>query len=206
MKNQIEYTDGYTPSIGQNIESYFAFGDGHSYGAEFFINKKIGKLTGWVGYTWSKTFRLFDEINNGETFPTKFDRRHDLSVVLGYEIGRRIRLGTCFVYGSGNALTLPSSRYFIEQTVVNEYGPRNGFRLSDYHRLDISMTIFGNPEKKRKIESNWVFAVYNVYNRRNPYFLYFSNEGNIFEGNLEIKAKQVSLFPIIPSITWNFKF
>ena len=123
-----------------------------------------------------------------------------------YDLSKRIRLGATFVFGTGNATTLPISRYFIEQTVINEYGPRNSFRMDDYHRLDLSCTIYSKVKENKKFDSHWVISLYNVYNRMNPYFLYFDNEGDILEGNLEIKAKQVSLFPIIPSVSWNFNF
>ncbi len=206
MQNQIEYADGYYPQLEQNIESFFVFGVGNSYGAEFFLKKRQGDFNGWIGYTWSKTFRTFDAINGGESFPTKFDRRHDLSVVLLYELSRRIRLGATFVYGTGNAMTLPVSRYFVEASVINEYGPRNGFRMEPYHRLDLSCTILPKFKQDRRYSGEWVISVYNVYNRMNPYFIYFENEGDILDGDLEIKAKQVSLFPIIPSIAWNFNF
>ncbi|MEM9023946.1 MAG: TonB-dependent receptor, partial [Bacteroidota bacterium] len=206
MNNLVEFQEGALPSdnVAENPDNNLTFGDGYSYGAEFFVKKRLGKLTGWIGYTWSKTEREFDEINGGEIFPARYDRRHDLSTVATYKLNDRWTVAGTFVYGTGQAITLPVARYVVEGEIVNEYGPRNGFRLGAYHRLDFSATLHG--KKRKRFESSWTFAVYNVYNRANPYFIYFDNEGNLEDGTLEITAKQVSLFPILPSVTWNFKF
>lgn len=206
MENQVEYKEGALPedNVNDNADNSFTFGNGESYGAEFFVKKRTGKLTGWVGYTLSWTTRTFPQINNGETFYAKYDRRHDGSIVLTYELNKRWVFSSVFVYGTGNAITLPVSRYIFEGQVVNEYGARNSFRMAPYHRMDVSATWYCKPRKR--FESSWNFAVYNVYNRHNPYFIYFDNEGDLQSGTLEITAKQVSLFPIIPSVTWNFKF
>ena len=112
------------------------------------------------------------------------------------------------MYATGNTLTLPVQRYFLEGVVTDVYGSRNGYRLIPYHRADLSATFFPkkNDDPGRKVERRWVFSVYNVYNRANPYFLFFDNEGDLLEGTLDIQAKQVSLFPILPSISWNFAF
>jgi hypothetical protein len=168
-------------------------------------------LTGWVGYTWSKTERQFDDLNQGLVFPSKYDRRHDISVVLDWKISAKWRLSGAFVYATGNSLTLPVQRYLFEGRITDVYGSRNGYRMAPYHRADISATL--TPDKKRNQNetktdrvSTWNFGVYNAYNRMNPYFIYFSNEGDLNSGTLDLKANQVSLFPIIPSVTWNFNF
>ncbi len=206
MENQIEYKDGALPkdNAGNNVDNAFTFGKGWSYGAELFFKKKFGKINGWVGYTLSWTKRQFDELNNGEVFFAKYDRRHDVSVVFTYDISKRLTLGATWVYASGNAITLPVSRYIIQGQVVSEYGDRNWFRMDAYHRMDLSLTLKGKENKKFK--SSWNFSVYNVYNRQNPYFIYFANEGDATAGTLNVQAKQVSLFGIIPSIAWNFSF
>ncbi len=206
MKNLVEYKEGAMPeeSVNDNPDNLFTFGDGYSYGVELFIKKKIGRFNGWIGYTLSKTMRIFEDINNGDPFPAKYDRKHDLSTIATYDLNKRWSFSAIFVFATGNSVTLPLSRYIIEGNIVNEYGPRNSFRMKPYHRLDVSVTLKGKETKK--FSSSWNFAVYNVYNRANPYFYYFDNEGNIQDGNLKITAKQVSLFPILPSITWNFKF
>ena len=206
MDHMIAYKDGAQPddNMQDNPDNNFTFGQGKSYGIEFFINKKLGKFTGWIGYTWSVTNRQFDEINKGEWYPAKYDRRHDLSIVSSYHLNKRWSFSATFVYATGNAMTMPISRYFIGGKMITEYGARNSYRMNPYHRLDISVTLKGKQNKRFK--SYWNFSVYNVYNRQNPYFIYFGQEGSLYDGNLKITPYQVSLFPVIPSISWNFEF
>jgi len=214
LKNLVEYAENTLPTdnIGTNTDNNLVFGDGVSYGIEFFLKKRRGPLNGWVGYTWSKTERLFDDLNNGEVFPAKFDRRHDLSVVLDYTLNKKWRLAGVFVYATGNSISLPIQRYMIEGRITDLYGSRNGYRMANYHRADISATLTPDRSKKREkrkrnlSENSWVFSIYNLYNRANPYFLFFDTGGSLADGSLEVNAKQVSLFPILPSFTWNFKF
>ncbi len=205
MQNQIEYREGYTPSL-KDPEEEFVFGKGWSYGSEFFINKTRGKLTGWVGYTLSWTKRRFDDLNNGETYFAKFDRRHDLSVVTMYELNKKWKFSAVFVYGTGNATTLPERFYVVEGVLSQEYSKINQYRLPAYHRMDLSATLTPKKKKANKFEQSWVFSLYNAYSRLNPYFIYYDQEGNLLDGTLKITARQVSLFPIIPAVTWNFKF
>ncbi|TAL56952.1 MAG: TonB-dependent receptor [Bacteroidetes bacterium] len=222
-------------NVKDNVDNAFTFGKGWSYGAELFLKKRTGRFTGWIGYTLAWTHRQFDSINLGKKFPPKYDRRHDVSVALTFDYTRQWTFGSVFVFATGNAATLPVSWYFIEGQMIPEYGERNSFRMAPYHRMDVSITYTPERrraiarqkarwEKKmkkkniditeqevprtglRKVESSWVLSVYNVYNRKNPYFIYFENEGNILDGTLKVNAKQVSLFPVLPSITWNFKF
>jgi hypothetical protein len=221
MYNLIEYAEGVQPQDNgnTNYDANLVFGDGYSYGAELFIKKRTGRLNGWVGYTWSKTMRIFPDINNGEEFPSRWDRRHDLSVVLGYDLSKRWQFGAVFVYATGQAVTLPVNRYWIEGRLVSEFTERNGYRMAPYHRLDLSATLNNRNTKQvkdpvtgeltevpRKWRSSWTFSVYNVYNRMNPYFIYFDNEGIPSQGTFQVVAKQVSLFSILPSVTWNFSF
>ena len=205
MQNQIEYREGYTPSLS-DPEDEFVFGKGWSYGSELFINKVRGRLTGWVGYTLSWTFRKFPQINEGKTYPTKYDRRHDLSVVGTYEVNKKWKLSSIFVYGTGNATTVPERFYFINGVLTQENSRINAYRLASYHRLDISAILTPTHKKKRKYTDSWVFSIYNVYSRLNPYFIYFDQNGSAASGDLKVEARQVSLFPIIPSVTWNVKF
>ncbi len=221
MRNLIEYAEGVQPQDNgnTNYDANLVFGDGYSYGAELFIKKRTGRLNGWVGYTWSKTMRIFPDINGGKEFPSRWDRRHDLSVVLGYDLNKRWQFGAVFVYATGQAVTLPVNRYWIEGQLVSEYTQRNGYRMAPYHRLDLSATLNNRDTKEvkdpvtgevkevpRKWHSSWTFSVYNVYNRMNPYFIYFDSEGVASQGTFRVVAKQVSLFSILPSVTWNFRF
>ena len=220
LKNLIEYKEGALPNdnVNDNTDNLLVFGTGWSYGTEFFIKKKKGKFTGWIGYTWSKTERKFPDLNNGVPFPAKYDRRHDLSVILSYKLNERWVFSSAFIYATGNTLTLPSSWYVQDQDLLFNYGPRNSTRMAPYHRLDLSATWYSKAYKeqknletgetikvKKKVRSNWAFSIYNVYNRANPYFLYVDNYGEFFDGNFDISIKQVTLFPIIPSVTWNFE-
>ena len=206
LKNQIEYQDGYTPATLEDTENFFTFGKGWSYGTELFINKTRGRLTGWIGYTLSWTFRKFPELNFGEKYYAKYDRRHDLSIVGIYELSKKWKLSGTFVFGSGNATTLPQRFYIYQSVLTQEYSRINEYRLPAYSRLDLGATYTPDKHPKRKLKSEWVFSVYNAYNRKNPYFIYFDQTGSPYNGTLNVQAKQVSIFPIIPSVTWNFKF
>lgn len=207
MENQIEYEEGYTPNTLKDNEESFTFGKGWSYGAEFFVNKTKGRLTGWIGYTLSWTWRKFPELNDGNQYPAKYDRRNDMSIVAMYQLNKRWKLSGSFVYGSGNASSLPVRFYFVNGVLTQQYSRINEYRLPAYHRLDFSAVY--SPKKnetRRKWQTEWVFSVYNLYSRQNPYFIYFDQEGSLNDNNLSIQAKQVSIFPIIPAVTFNFKF
>ena len=223
LNNLIEYKENSFPedNLRNNVDNQLTFGDGYSYGAEFFFKKRMGDFNGWVGYTWSKTMRQFDEIDNGAEFPAKYDRRNDLSLVLQYQLNERVNIGGVFVYATGNSLSLPERRWFSleENRIITVWSKRNAYRLDAYHRADISVTIDAKPfkkfinretneveQKRKKVTSSWNISVYNLYNRANPYFIFFDYAGDPSQGSVEFGANQVSLFPILPSITWNFKF
>jgi hypothetical protein len=221
MNNLIEYKEGALPgdNVNDNTDNLLVFGKGWSYGVELFVKRSFGKLTGWIGYTWSKTERKFEDLNEGNPFPAKYDRRHDLSVVATYKLSERWTFGSSFIYASGNTLTLPTSWYVQEQNLLFNYGARNSTRMAPYHRLDLSATWYDKPTKtkidpitgikmeiKKRFRHNWAFSIYNVYNRANPFFLYVDNDGNFLNGDFKLTVKQVTLFPVIPSVTWNFEF
>lgn len=206
MQNQIEYREGYTPNTLTDTEDDFTFGKGWSYGSEFFVNKLKGRLTGWIGYTLSWTWRKFPALNSGEKYPAKYDRRNDMSVVAMYDLSKKWKLSGTFVYGTGNAVTLPESFYIVGGVLTQEYSRINQYRLPAYHRIDLSAIYTPSKNANRKLKTEWVFSIYNVYSRKNPYFIYFDQTGSPYDGTLQVQAKQVSLFPIIPAVTWNFKF
>lgn len=221
FRNLIEYAEGADPAnnANTNYDAQLVFGNGYSYGAEFFLKKRTGRVNGWAGYTWSRTMRQFPDINEGREFPSRWDRRHDLSVVVSYEHNPRWTFGATFVYATGQAVTLPVNRYFIEGRVVSEFTDRNAYRMAPFHRLDLAATLHNRSvrtsrdpvtgevnEVQRRWKSNWTFAVYNAYNRANPFFIYFDATGNPGAGTFQVVAKQVSLFSILPSVTWNFEF
>jgi len=209
MRNQIDYRETYVNDIAADLEQEFVFGTGRAYGAEWLIQKNRGNLTGWLGYTLSNTDRTFAAINNGAPFPARNDRRHDLSLVLNYGLNQKWEFSTTFIFGSGQAFTPVERLYFIDQLLVQEYGQRNSARLKDYHRLDLAVTYTPRPAAamNKKYQSTWTFSVYNVYNRQNPFFIYYTLENNAGSAGLaKATAYQVSLFPVIPSLTWNFSW
>ena len=172
---------------------------------ELFLKKNTGKLTGWVGYTLSRSIRQFESINLGREYPYKFDRPHDLSVVSSYKLNEGTTFSLTWVYGSGNTITLPKEQYLLvsngDVQQYYEYGERNSYRMQAYHRLDFGVNFV---KQKQWGERTWSVSIYNVYNRRNPFFIYFED---FIDNNVEyIEAKQVSLFPIIPTVRYGFKF
>lgn len=206
MENQIEYREGYIPNTLHDTEDDFTFGRGWSYGSELFINKVKGRFTGWIGYTLSWTWRKFPALNEGEKYPAKYDRRNDMSIVAMYELSKKWKLSGTFVFGTGNAATLPQRFYIIGGVLTQEYSRINQYRLPSYHRMDLSAILTPKKNEGRTWKTEWVFSLYNAYSRQNPYFIYYDQTGNPYDGSLKVQAKQVSLFPVIPAVTWNFKF
>lgn len=205
MNNTVELRNGADIQFNEAIESQVVAGIGRSYGIELFARKQNGQTTGWISYALSKSERKANFINNGDWFNFRFDRRHYLTVVVNHDLSKRISLGANFVYATGEAYTEASQRYQILGSSQPSifYGARNGARLPDYHRMDVSVTI---NRKKRpgvnyKNESNWVFSIYNVYGRKNAYTLSYENDQS---GNPIIQKWY--LFTFVPSVTYNFKF
>lgn len=201
LKNQIDYKNGADIILNDKVESQLVFGDGRSYGIELFLKKTYGQFIGWIGYTWSKTERQFEEINEGEWFPARHDRTHDVSMVGIYNLNERWNVSATWVYNTGDAVTYPAGKYEIDGKMVAYYTDRNSSRMPDYHRLDLSATYVA--KKTEKYESSWNFSVYNAYARHNAYSINFEEDENN-PGNT--KAVKTYLFSIVPSITWNFKF
>ncbi|MDF9796020.1 hypothetical protein OKW21_001283 [Catalinimonas alkaloidigena] len=206
MENQLEYQNGVLLGKGQyqNFDDKFYSGQGDSYGLEWMIKKEKGGMKGWLAYTLSRTSRTFKDINQGLSFPAKYDRLHNLSLLVNYRKHPKWHFSGVFTLASGNTMTLPVARYIMQGNIVNEYAGRNNFRLPSYHRLDLSATYY--PVPKGRIKSYWVFSLYNVYSRMNPYYIYFQAEGSLRDYSLEINARQVSLFPVIPSVSYHISF
>jgi hypothetical protein len=182
---------------------------------EILLKKRRGQFTGWVSYTLSKTERQFDEINNGAWYAARQDRTHDVSIVGMYNITERITASATWVYFTGNAVTFPSGKYVVDGQVVPYYTERNGYRMPDYHRLDLGVTLNNKKTKTvidpesgeekevpKRFESSWNFSVYNAYARQNAFSIDFRE--NAETGQTE--AVQIALFKAVPSITFNFKF
>ncbi len=213
LRNQIEFKPGARLLLNQNIEGEMIFGEGKAYGIEFFFQKKTGRLNGWIGYTLSRSERTFPDMNEGKAFPYRYDRTHDISVVANYQLSKKWHASAVFVYGTGNALTMPTGRFVYSIgydgrknqpvfTNINQYDKINDYRMPAYHRMDLAFTYTRKPDNHRRYKSSWVFGLYNLYNRENPYFIYIDAD----EEDRTIKGKKVFLFPVIPGITWNFKF
>jgi len=219
MNNVLSYREGATFLTDnlQNWEDKVTQGEGEAYGAEVFFQKKKGKLTGWIGYTLSWTNRQFEDINQGEKFPFRYDRRHDASIVISYDIKENIKLSANWIYGTGNAVTLPQYQYPSFNSVQTGFansaryqsdgGDKNAFRMSASHRLDWSISFI---KKKKKYTRTWVLGVYNSYYRKNPFYLSLDTEivrdntGNIISEKSIITEK--TLLPIIPSVSYQISF
>lgn len=201
MQNQIDYRDAAELLGNANVESELLYGTGRAYGLELFFKKKFGKLNGWVGYTLSKTERKFAELNNGNYFPARQDRTHDVSFVGIYNLNKRWTFSSSLIYSTGNAVTYPAGKYIVGGQTVYYYTQRNAGRMPYNMRLDLSATLEG--KNKGKFQSSWNFGVYNALGRKNPYSIEFINDPN---DPGKTVAEQTSLFGMIPSVTWNFKF
>ncbi len=211
--NQIDYAENYVPRFATDTETQFVYGRGRAYGLELFLKKRTGKLNGWVGYTLSRSERRFQNENpdfaiaDGKWFPSRFDRTHDISVAVNYDLNKQWSFGGVFVYGTGNAFTAATDFYLLDGQLRTNYGPRNGSRIQEYHRLDVSATW--TPKTKNpnpNFESSWNFSIYNVYNNLNTFLTYYDQQVDLAASSAQIKYYKVTLFPIIPSVTWNFKW
>ena len=205
LKNQLEYDNGLIDLLNQKyiLEQSLLLGKGYAYGGEWMIKYNGKRLNGWVSYTlgWSK--RRFPDIEEGRIFPAKHDRRHDLSIVTSYELNKRWDFSAAFIYGTGNAYTQPIGMSMVGGNPVKEYGPYNGARLPNYHRLDISANYWFSKRVNR--ENGLNFSVYNIYRRKNPLYIFVIAKKN---GNnqIVIQKKYKRIYDIVPSISWTFKF
>lgn len=206
LRNQIDYADDYVNDITKEVEDAFVFGKGRAYGAEFFVKKSTGKLNGWIGYTLSRTERSFDRIENGRWYPAVYDRTHDLSIVANYELTKKLEIGAIFIYGTGKLFTPINGFFFVEQNLNLFYGPRNSQRLDAYLRMDVSLTYTPSGKQKKKWKGSWNLSFYNVYNRKNPYFINYDISTDFEKGTTTIEGSKITIFPIIPSLSYNFKF
>lgn len=207
MDNLLEYRDDAEFTLGSPLEEQFTKGGGKAYGVELFLNKRIGNFTGWVGYTLAWTTRQFAELNNGKEFYPRYDRRHDVSVTLNYELSDSWELGASWVYGTGQAFTLPTSSYFWDESYQAGdryvFSERNGVRLPAYHRMDLNFMY-----KFEAYKLPWILSIniYNAYNRRNPFAWYVDNEYDYNTGQSSKVLKQITLFPLIPTLGLSFEF
>ena len=203
MQNQIDFKDFAELTLNAEYESEFRIGEAWSYGAEFLIRKQQGKLTGWISYTLSKTERKIPEINDGKIYVSSYDRPHSISIVGSYDLGKRWNFAATWVYASGTPVTFPTGRYEQGNMIVPIYSERNGYRMPDYHRMDLSITLKSKEKPNKRLSSELNLSIYNVYNRHNPWMIIFS-EDETFVANTT--AESFYILPILPAITWNFHF
>ncbi|HUB59539.1 MAG TPA: TonB-dependent receptor [Puia sp.] len=201
MQNQIDYKNGAQLIANENVESQLLYGKGRAYGLELFLKKKAGLLTGWVSYTLSKTQLQIDGINNGAWYNASQDIPQNLSVVGMYKAGPKWTLSADFVYHSGQAVTYPSGKYDVNNEVFFYYTERNASRMPAYNRLDLAATVVTKKTAHR--ENSWTFSVYNAYDRANAYAIIFQQNPNNPE---QTQAVKYTLYKLVPSITWNFKY
>jgi len=213
-QNQIDYIDGADLLINRYLEGDLLSGKGRAYGLETYFQKKTGRLTGWVSYTLGKTELQVEGINRGQWYDTRYNQTHNLKVTGFYDINERWSVSSNFVYTSGTPTTFPTSRYTIQGILVpyNANGSRNNVKLPDYHRLDVSFRLEGRKVKHGKPRKNtdyWVFSVYNLYARKNPFSIYFSQKDDRVPSGqpIESQATQLSIIgTVVPSVSYNFKF
>lgn len=206
MSNQIDYVNGANLLLNPKLEGELLYGTGRSYGVEVYAKKNSGKLNGWVSYTLSKTERKIEGINNNDWYNAKYDRTHILNAVAIYDITPRWSLAANFAYATGVATTFPNAAFEFDGIIVphNTDNERNNYRVPAYHRLDFSATLNGKKRPNRRIETNWVFSIYNVYARRNPFTVFFRQNPDNLQ---QTQAVRFSVFgSMLPSVTFNAKF
>jgi len=204
VKNAVDYIEGADITLNPVLDAGLSQGKGLAYGVEVFLKRNTGRLNGWLSYTYSRSLRRFDSessisINNGEYYASTFDQPNHVSLVLNYQIDARTTFSANFNYSTGRPITIPISKFSYDAYLsVLNYSKRNEYRIPDYHRLDLSLTIKDNPNKIKRFKSEWVISVFNVYARKNTYSIFFDRYGT---------AKKLSVLgTIFPSITYNFKF
>ncbi|WP_430971606.1 TonB-dependent receptor [Sunxiuqinia rutila] len=203
MKNTVDFVDHADLLLNKYLEGELRVGNSKAYGLELLMKKTEGRLTGWLGYTLSRAERTIPGINDGNSYAAPFDKTHDFSSVLNYELSQRVSLSANWVYSTGQPVTLPVQRYEINGTIVPHYSERNGARYDDYHRLDLSLTLQNRKNNSRAWKGEWVFSIYNAYNRKNTWALNFVQDT---ENPTQTYAEKTYLFPVIPAVTYNFKF
>jgi hypothetical protein len=215
MQNQFDFIDGASPLLNNSPETILLNGSARSYGLEFMVKKGEGRFTGWISYTLSKAERKTPGINggrginNGEYYATNYDKPHNLAVTANYKLSEKWSFSANFIFQSGRPITYPESKYTFNGLSVPEYSERNAHRLPAYHRLDVSATLKGKESKRLK--SQWVFGIYNIYNRQNAANITFRESVTLNNNNYEVgtginKAYKLTYFGIVPSVSYEFKF
>jgi hypothetical protein len=185
------------------VETQVLEGDGHSYGMEFYLEKKVGRMTGWLSYTLSKTDRQIDGINNDQPYPATYDKRHNLSLLLNYKLSATWSASSIFKFTSGGFATIPEGTFNYYGAAFNYYTTRNGYQLPAYHRLDLSLNYQSRKNELRKWKTEWNFGIYNLYDRKNIFSLFIRQDDAELDSS---RAYKMYLYGITPFVTFNFKF
>ena len=210
-QNVIDFKDGAELLLNPALETAILNGSGYAYGLEFQTKKDIGRLTGWLSYTYSQARQVAEtayeeeQINRGQYYPTNFNKPHILNISTTYKESARVSYSANFTYSTGRPVTYPDDKYFVYGLFIPNYVSRNQYKIPDYHRLDLSMTVEPNPAKQTKWKGSWTFSIYNVYARKNAYSVFFkpNNQSSVNQANVY----KLSIFgTIFPSITYNFSF
>jgi hypothetical protein len=210
VKNVTDFADNAEIFFNQDLSTEFRQGSSKSYGIELMLIRTEGRLTGSVGYTLSKATRQVDGVNMGREFVANYDRRNVVNIQAAYDLNDKWTFGANFTYSTGRPTTLPTGKYEYQNYNPDVITERNGYRLPAFHRLDVSATLNPRKNSSRKWKGQWVFSIYNVYNRQNPFTIYTrttkNDDGDIIGDGKTKEARMVYLFPILPSVTYNFKF
>jgi hypothetical protein len=211
ISNVTDFADNASIFFNDDLSTEFRQGTSEAYGLELMLQKKKGLLTGFVSYTLSRVDRTVPGVNQGRSFLANYDRRHNLNIVGTYDYNDKWTFGGSFTYGTGRPLTLPSGSYeFGDGQIADIITERNGFQLPDFHRVDLSATLVPRRNKGKKYETSWIFSLYNVYSRKNPFSIYtrvaLDDDNNVIGDGTEKEARLIYLFPILPSVTYNINF
>ena len=214
IQNEFDYKNGAKIILNEDLEQVLVRGIGRAYGVELLLKKNNGKLTGWLAYTYSRSFKKIagkfaeERINDGNWYKATYDKPHDLSLVLNYKISRRFTFSSNFTYSTGRPATYPEQKYKIDDKEVIVYSDRNKYRIPDYHRFDLAITYEGSLLKKQKWRSSWTFAIYNVYGRNNTFSVFYEKQEPTVDNNY--RTYSLYKFAVIglpvPSFTYNFWF
>jgi hypothetical protein len=203
FRQVIDFRDHAQLLLNPYLEGELRIGTGYSYGIESMVRKNSGRLTGWVSYTYSRSFREIPEINDGNRYNAPYDKPHALNIVVNYDFSKRISASATWVYATGLPVTFPTGRAVIGNAIIPIYSNRNAYRMPDYHRLDLSVTLKGKEKPGKKWHGEWNLSIYNVYNRHNAWAINFTQDAQ--NPNVTY-AEKTYLFAVVPAITYNFKF
>lgn len=203
LRNVIDFRDHAQLLLNQYLEGELRIGRGYSHGVETMVRKNEGRLTGWISYTYSRSYRVIPEINNGRRYNAPYDKPHSVNVIFNYDISKRLLVSSTWVYATGLPVTFPTGRAVIGKSIIPIYSNRNAYRMTDYHRLDLSVSLKGKEKPGKNVHGEWNLSFYNAYNRHNSWSINFMQDPK--NPNITY-AEKTYLFSVIPALTYNLKF